>query len=138
VGDRQSYLTVFVAELRHLIPRRIQWRLIDISVPLRSLENSLYHSLSSVLSAAAFKFKPFCIQLCCCNCIRTFSSILILFSLHPGDLYPFTRRPLFLIVDSDNSGAFASMPRNFDQPVVVLMSPQETPAAFQGKQTLGI
>ena len=53
-------------------------------------------------------------------------------SLHPGDLYPFTRRPLFLIVDSDNSGAFACVPRGFDQPVVVLMSPQETPAAFQG------
>ena len=54
-------------------------------------------------------------------------------SLHPGDLYPFTRRPLFLVVDSDNSGAFACVPRGFDQPVVVLMSPQETPAAFQGK-----
>ena len=27
-------------------------------------------------------------------------------SLHPGDLYPFTRKPLFIIVDSDNSSAF--------------------------------
>ena len=28
------------------------------------------------------------------------------FSLHPGDLYPFSRKPLFVIVDSDNSSAF--------------------------------
>lgn len=27
-------------------------------------------------------------------------------SLHPGDLYPYTRKPLFLICDSDNSSAF--------------------------------
>lgn len=26
--------------------------------------------------------------------------------LYPGDIIPFTRRPLFLIVDSDNSHAF--------------------------------
>ena len=26
--------------------------------------------------------------------------------IYPGDLYPFTRKPLFLIVDSPNSGAF--------------------------------
>lgn len=27
-------------------------------------------------------------------------------SLHPGDLYPFTRKPLFIIVDSSNSVAY--------------------------------
>lgn len=27
-------------------------------------------------------------------------------SLHPGDLYPFTRKPLFVIVDSSNSVAY--------------------------------
>lgn len=27
--------------------------------------------------------------------------------LHPGDLIPFTRKPMFLIVDSSNSVAFA-------------------------------
>lgn len=27
-------------------------------------------------------------------------------NLYPGDIIPFTRRPLFLIVDSDNSHAF--------------------------------
>lgn len=31
---------------------------------------------------------------------------LCLFSLHPGDLYPFTRKPLFIIVDSSNSVAY--------------------------------
>jgi len=32
--------------------------------------------------------------------------IVCAFSLHPGDLYPFTRKPLFIIIDSDNSSAF--------------------------------
>lgn len=53
--------------------------------------------------------------------------------LYPGDLYPFTRRPLFVIVDSDNSFVFQHIPRYFGQPMVTLMSPQDTPPAFQGK-----
>ena len=53
--------------------------------------------------------------------------------LYPGDLFPFTRRPTFLVVDSDNSLAFASIPHYFDMPLVVLMSPQDVPATFQGK-----
>ena len=52
--------------------------------------------------------------------------------LYPGDLQPFTRRPAFVVVDSDNSTAFANIPRNFDQPLVVLMSPQEVPSSFRG------
>lgn len=52
--------------------------------------------------------------------------------LYPGDLYPFTRRPLFVIVDSDNSFVFQHIPRYFGQPLVTLMSPQDTPPAFQG------
>merc|ERR1719210_451166 len=51
--------------------------------------------------------------------------------LYPGDLQPFTRRPTFVVVDSDNSTAFANIPRNFDQPLVVLMSPQEVPSSFR-------
>ena len=31
---------------------------------------------------------------------------LFCFSLHPGDLYPYTRKPLFVVVDSDNSSSF--------------------------------
>lgn len=53
--------------------------------------------------------------------------------LYPGDLYPFTRRPLFVIVDSDNSFVFQHIPRYFGQPLVTLMSPQDTPPAFQGE-----
>lgn len=37
-----------------------------------------------------------------CNC-----------SLHPGDLYPFLRKPLFLIVDSDNSSVFLVRVRRY-------------------------
>ena len=33
-------------------------------------------------------------------------------------------RPTFLVFDSDNSLAFASLPHYFDMPLVVLMSPQ--------------
>lgn len=50
--------------------------------------------------------------------------------LHPGDLYPFTRKPLVLIVDSNNSYAFQHMPRHFGLPLLVLMSPSEYPAPF--------
>jgi len=51
--------------------------------------------------------------------------------LYPGDLFPFTRRPTFLVVDSDNSLAFTSIPHYFDMPLVVLMSPQDVPPTFQ-------
>jgi len=51
--------------------------------------------------------------------------------LFPGDLFPFTRRPTFMIVDSDNSLAFASIPHYFDMPLVVLISPQDVPPTFQ-------
>lgn len=52
--------------------------------------------------------------------------------LYPGDLYPFTRRPMFIIIDSDNSFVFQHIPRYFGQPLVILMSPQDVPPAFQG------
>lgn len=51
--------------------------------------------------------------------------------LYPGDLYPFTRKPLFVIVDSDNSFVFQQIPRYFGQPLMVLMSPQDTPACLR-------
>jgi len=61
-------------------------------------------------------------------------SPLLHFSLYPGDLYPFTRRPLFLVIDSDNSFVFQHMPRYFGQPLVILMSPQDIPAPFIGME----
>lgn len=51
--------------------------------------------------------------------------------LYPGDLYPFTRKPLFVVVDSDNSFVFQQIPRYFGQPLMVLMSPQDTPAPLR-------
>lgn len=53
--------------------------------------------------------------------------------LYPGDLYPFTRRPMFIIIDSDNSFVFQHVPRYFGQPLVTLMSPQDVPPHFQGE-----
>lgn len=55
--------------------------------------------------------------------------------LYPGDLYPFTRRPMFIIIDSDNSFVFQHIPRYFGQPLVILMSPQDVPPAFQGRSS---
>ncbi|KAF9916205.1 hypothetical protein BX616_004341 [Lobosporangium transversale] len=50
--------------------------------------------------------------------------------LHPGDLLPFTRKPMFLIVDSDNSSAFAEIPRVFNHPFMSLLSPTEYPPSI--------
>eukprot|EP01127_Copromyxa_protea_P023916 TRINITY_DN9195_c0_g1_i1.p1 TRINITY_DN9195_c0_g1~~TRINITY_DN9195_c0_g1_i1.p1 ORF type:complete len:681 (+),score=83.24 TRINITY_DN9195_c0_g1_i1:28-2043(+) len=43
--------------------------------------------------------------------------------LHPEDLIPFTRKPLFLVVDSQNSRAFLNLPNKFGVPLLVLCSP---------------
>ncbi|MFQ6667490.1 hypothetical protein Gotur_033498 [Gossypium turneri] len=34
-------------------------------------------------------------------------------NLYPGDIIPFTRRPLFLVIDSDSSHAFKAVAKNF-------------------------
>ncbi|KAL3871080.1 hypothetical protein ACJMK2_039100 [Sinanodonta woodiana] len=57
--------------------------------------------------------------------------------LHPGDLYPYTRKPLFLIIDSDNSSAFQHFPSLFGQPLVCLLSPEQVPATMQDQHTKG-
>ncbi|XP_070182651.1 protein SCAI-like isoform X2 [Littorina saxatilis] len=57
--------------------------------------------------------------------------------LHPGDLYPYTRKPLFLIVDSSNSSAFQNVPNLFGQPLVCLLSPEQVPATMQEQQQKG-
>ncbi|KAM4664214.1 protein SCAI isoform 2-T2 [Discoglossus pictus] len=51
--------------------------------------------------------------------------------LHPGDLYPFTRKPLFIIVDSSNSVAYKNFTNLFGQPLVCLLSPTSYPKAVQ-------
>ncbi|KAJ0623295.1 putative protein SCAI [Helianthus annuus] len=45
-------------------------------------------------------------------------------TIDPSDLLPFTRRPLFLIIDSDNSKAFQAINRaEKGEPVAILVSP---------------
>ncbi|XP_077861892.1 protein SCAI-like [Saccoglossus kowalevskii] len=57
--------------------------------------------------------------------------------LHPGDLYPFSRKPLFLVVDSTNSVVFKNVPNLFGQPLVCLMSPTQLPKNLQDQNTKG-
>ncbi|KAF9400741.1 hypothetical protein BGX21_003591 [Mortierella sp. AD011] len=57
--------------------------------------------------------------------------------LHPGDLLPFTRKPMFLIVDSNNSVAFADIPRVFNHPFMSLLSPTEYPASIPDTSQVG-
>ncbi|KAF9538366.1 hypothetical protein EC957_006881 [Mortierella hygrophila] len=57
--------------------------------------------------------------------------------LHPGDLVPFTRKPMFLIVDSSNSVAFADMPRVFNHPFMSLLSPTEYPDSIPDTSQIG-
>uniref|UniRef100_H3BG28 Suppressor of cancer cell invasion n=1 Tax=Latimeria chalumnae TaxID=7897 RepID=H3BG28_LATCH len=57
--------------------------------------------------------------------------------LHPGDLYPFTRKPLFIIVDSSNSIAYKNFGNLFGQPLVCLISPTTYPKALQDQSQRG-
>ncbi|XP_074067689.1 protein SCAI isoform X5 [Macrotis lagotis] len=57
--------------------------------------------------------------------------------LHPGDLYPFTRKPLFIIVDSSNSVAYKNFTNLFGQPLVCLLSPTTYPKALQDQSQRG-
>ncbi|XP_010766583.1 protein SCAI-like [Notothenia coriiceps] len=52
--------------------------------------------------------------------------------LHPGDLFPFTRKPLFVIVDSTNSKSYKHFTNLFGQPLVCLLSPTVYPKSVQG------
>eukprot|EP01125_Pyxidicula_operculata_P017373 TRINITY_DN6080_c2_g1_i2.p1 TRINITY_DN6080_c2_g1~~TRINITY_DN6080_c2_g1_i2.p1 ORF type:complete len:495 (-),score=53.54 TRINITY_DN6080_c2_g1_i2:9-1493(-) len=46
---------------------------------------------------------------------------------YPEDLLPFTRHPMFIIVDSENSTAFLKIPNTFGVPFTVLCSPVAQP-----------
>lgn len=63
----------------------------------------------------------------------TNNSIKDIHNIFPGDLYPFLRKPLFLIVDSNHSIAFQNMPNLFGQPYLSLLSPIKLPTIFHGK-----
>ncbi|XP_061603663.1 protein SCAI isoform X2 [Phyllopteryx taeniolatus] len=56
--------------------------------------------------------------------------------LHPGDLLPFTRKPLFIIVDSTNSTAYKNFTNMFGQPLVCLLSPKVYPKSVQDQAFL--
>ncbi|CAG8582397.1 7270_t:CDS:10 [Cetraspora pellucida] len=57
--------------------------------------------------------------------------------LHPNDLVPFTRKPLCIIVDSNNSTAFANFPKVFNLPFLCLMSPVEYPSSIPDTPKIG-
>ncbi|KAJ2081417.1 hypothetical protein H4R24_002352 [Coemansia sp. RSA 988] len=48
-------------------------------------------------------------------------------TLHPADLVPFTRKPFFMIVESESSTAYKNMPNLFNQPLLCLLSPVSYP-----------
>ena len=49
-------------------------------------------------------------------------------AFYPADIVPFTRKPTFIIVDSDNSYSFLNIGTVFGAPLLVLASPQENPS----------
>lgn len=61
----------------------------------------------------------------------------LIHTLHPHDLVPFTRKPMFVIVDSNNSIAFKDIPKVFNLPFVCLMSPIEYPSSIKDTTQLG-
>ncbi|KAJ3414151.1 hypothetical protein HDV05_007013 [Chytridiales sp. JEL 0842] len=61
----------------------------------------------------------------------------LIHSLHPNDLVPYTRKPLFVIVDSTNSVAFKNFPKVFNQSLVILMSPIEFPSTIKDTTQIG-
>uniref|UniRef100_A0A3Q3MWV3 Suppressor of cancer cell invasion n=1 Tax=Labrus bergylta TaxID=56723 RepID=A0A3Q3MWV3_9LABR len=52
-------------------------------------------------------------------------------------LFPFTRKPLFVIVDSTNSTAFKNFTNLFGQPLVCLLSPTVYPKSVQDQSQRG-
>lgn len=57
--------------------------------------------------------------------------------LYPADLIPYTRKPLFLIVDSTHSTVFGQLSSVFEQPLMCLMSPTEYPSSVQDRSEIG-
>jgi len=58
-------------------------------------------------------------------------------ALFVEDIVPFTRRPLFLVLDSPGPTDFAGCTSMFGQALVVLMAPEETPAEVPDCKTIG-
>ncbi|KAJ3338096.1 hypothetical protein HDU91_001316, partial [Kappamyces sp. JEL0680] len=58
-------------------------------------------------------------------------------TLHPQDLVPFSRKPMFVIVDSNNSTAFNNFTKVFNQPFACFMSPVEYPSSIKDITQIG-
>ncbi|XP_061424653.1 protein SCAI isoform X2 [Lethenteron reissneri] len=52
--------------------------------------------------------------------------------LHPGDLLPFTRKPLVVVVDSPSSSAYKGVYSPFGVPLLCLLSPTSCPKHLTG------
>ncbi|KAI9143879.1 protein SCAI [Paraphysoderma sedebokerense] len=57
--------------------------------------------------------------------------------VHPADLIPFSRKPLFVIVDSNASHTYMNFPKIFGPPSVFLLSPTEYPSIFSDNKSAG-
>ncbi|KAJ1966203.1 hypothetical protein GGI12_000225 [Dipsacomyces acuminosporus] len=57
-------------------------------------------------------------------------------TVHPVDLLPYTRKPFFLVVESESSLAYKSMPNLFSQSLLCLLSPTEYPISNSNRGSL--
>lgn len=59
-------------------------------------------------------------------------------SIYPCDFVPFTRKPLFIVVDSDNSKAFKAgfLPLTFSSFVVAILVVVPSPSLTRSLQTV--
>lgn len=58
-----------------------------------------------------------------------------IFSFYPEDLAAFTRKPLFVIVDSDCAPNFTNVPKIFNKPFMCLMAPAKQSENAKSKLT---
>ncbi|KAL7748591.1 hypothetical protein RI367_006002 [Sorochytrium milnesiophthora] len=57
--------------------------------------------------------------------------------LHPADILPFTRYPMFIVVDSDTSWLYKTMHKLFLAPLVILVSPSKNATTHIDHDKLG-
>lgn len=53
---------------------------------------------------------------------------------YPEDIAPFTRKPLFIIVDIEKSDVYQSIPSSFHEPQICLMAPTKVPEHVKSKK----
>eukprot|EP01130_Rhizamoeba_saxonica_P001892 TRINITY_DN11716_c0_g1_i1.p1 TRINITY_DN11716_c0_g1~~TRINITY_DN11716_c0_g1_i1.p1 ORF type:complete len:506 (+),score=65.86 TRINITY_DN11716_c0_g1_i1:2-1519(+) len=57
--------------------------------------------------------------------------------LYPEDISPFTRKPLFMVIDSYYSSNFLNIPNRFNTPLAVLCSPNKYPSDSPESSQIG-